>query len=234
MRASAILILCAGAAQAEPLFTPVAVPHHQYDGGWEHFVGGGLTAFDCNSDGRTDLAAAGGSNPAAVFVNESEDTINLRMVPLPVSDTTGVYALDIDNDSILDLVLLRVGADQIWLGDGACGFAPADMIDFPDKWTTAFSATFEQGQDRPTLTMGHYVDRTNPDGPFQACDTNSLWRPQGEGWTQTILEPGFCPLSALFTDWSRSGQADLRLSNDRHYYVTGGAEQLWQLSLIHI
>lgn len=230
MRLSVVLLLCAGAAQADPLFTPVAVPHHQYDGGWEHFVGGGLTAFDCNGDGRTDLAAAGGSNPAAVFINESDDTIRLRMEPLAASDTTGLYALDINNDSHLDLVMLRVGPDQIWLGDGACGFAPTDMIDFPDKWTTAFSATWEQGQDRPTLAMGHYVDRSNPDGPFQACDTNSLWRPEGDGWEQTVLAPGFCPLSALFTDWSRSGQADLRLSNDRHYYVTGGAEQLWQMS----
>tara|TARA_R110002033_G_scaffold27533_1_gene62357 strand:- start:343 stop:1842 length:1500 start_codon:yes stop_codon:yes gene_type:complete len=230
MRLSVLFLLCASAVQAEPLFTPVTVPHHQYDGGWEHFVGGGLTAFDCNGDGRTDLAAAGGSNPAAVFVNESNDAIRLRMEPLAASDTTGLYALDINNDSHLDLVMLRVGPDQIWLGDGACGFAPTDMIDFPDKWTTAFSATWEQGQDRPTLAMGHYVDRSNPDGPFQACDTNSLWRPEGDGWEQTMLAPGFCPLSALFTDWSRSGQADLRLSNDRHYYVTGGAEQLWQMA----
>ena len=28
---------------------------HQYDGGWEFFVGGGVAAFDCNSDGRSDL-----------------------------------------------------------------------------------------------------------------------------------------------------------------------------------
>ncbi|MCR8827785.1 CRTAC1 family protein [Pseudosulfitobacter koreensis] len=229
MRANLALILSVGVAHAEPQFTPVAVPHHQYDGGWEHFVGGGLAALDCNADGRTDLVAAGGSNLAAVFVNESDEAIRLRMKTLPVTGTTGVYALDIDNDTHLDLVLLRVGPDQIWLGDGTCGFAPAEMIDFPDKWTTAFSATWEQDQTRPTLAMGHYVDRFDPDGPFQACDTNSLWRPEGDGWTHTILEPGYCPLSALFTDWARSGQADLRLSNDRHYYVSGGSEQLWQM-----
>ena len=91
MRLSFVLLLCAGVAQADPLFTPVAVPHHQYDGGWEHFVGGGLTAFDCNGDGRTDLAAAGGSTPAAVFVNESDGDIRLRMETLPVSDSTGVF-----------------------------------------------------------------------------------------------------------------------------------------------
>jgi hypothetical protein len=33
----------------------------------------------------------------------------------------------------------------------------------------------------------------------------------------------------LFSDWSRSGQRDLRMSNDRHYY-RDGAEQLWQIA----
>ena len=33
----------------------------------------------------------------------------------------------------------------------------------------------------------------------------------------------------LFTDWSRTGRADLRISNDRHYYVRGGQEQMWAM-----
>jgi hypothetical protein len=33
----------------------------------------------------------------------------------------------------------------------------------------------------------------------------------------------------LFSDWSRTGQRDLRISNDRHYY-RDGEEQLWRLS----
>jgi hypothetical protein len=32
----------------------------------------------------------------------------------------------------------------------------------------------------------------------------------------------------LFSDWNRSGQQDLRISNDRQYYV-GGQEQLWRV-----
>jgi hypothetical protein len=36
----------------------------------------------------------------------------------------------------------------------------------------------------------------------------------------------------LFSDWSRSGRPDLRISNDRHYYTdaSGGEEQLWRMS----
>ncbi|CAN0603990.1 unnamed protein product, partial [Ectocarpus sp. 12 AP-2014] len=33
----------------------------------------------------------------------------------------------------------------------------------------------------------------------------------------------------LFSDWGRHGRADLRISNDRHYYVRGGQEQLWAM-----
>ena len=81
----------------------------------------------------------------------------------------------------------------------------------------------------PTLAFGNYVDRANPDGPFEACDTHQIYRPQGDRYgAQRELDPGYCALSMLFSDWSRRGRADLRLSNDRHYYVRGGVEQMWR------
>ncbi|MEP2718677.1 CRTAC1 family protein, partial [Pseudophaeobacter sp.] len=43
------------------------------------------------------------------------------------------------------------------------------------------------------------------------------------------LTPGYCALSMLFSDWQGQGWADLRVSNDRHYYVSGGQEQLWAM-----
>jgi hypothetical protein len=44
----------------------------------------------------------------------------------------------------------------------------------------------------------------------------------------TRLEPSFCALSMLFSDWNRSGHADLRVANDREYYKNG-REQLWEM-----
>jgi hypothetical protein len=38
---------------------------HQYTGGFEYYVGGGVAAFDCNGDGRQDLFLAGGAAPGA-------------------------------------------------------------------------------------------------------------------------------------------------------------------------
>ena len=43
---------------------------------------------------------------------------------------------------------------------------------------------------------------------------------------------GHCTLSMLFTDWNRSGQPSLRISNDRHYYVRDGEDQLWHMGAV--
>ncbi|WP_204113581.1 CRTAC1 family protein [Shimia biformata] len=221
-------------AMADPAFQPVEIAQHVYGGGWEHFVGGGLAVFDCNGDDRPEMLAAGGENPSTLFLNNSTPG-NIRFEPMPdglaITGMTGAYPLDIDGDGTLDLAILRAGENRLLKGQGECQFTPFDLdLAGGDRWTTAFSATWEAGQDWPTLAFGNYVDRSDPDGPFEACDDSFLYRPAGKGYGAPIpLTPGFCPLSALFSDWSRSGHADLRLSNDRHYYVRGGQEQMWAM-----
>ncbi len=234
---AALLVQPAIAGVSAPRFEPRPIADHVYTGGWEHFVGGGIAAFDCNGDNLPELFAAGGSNPAQLFINTSQPNGSLTFeaqTPDLLAQTAviGAYPIDIDNDAILDLVVLRVGENQLLRGLGLCAFEPFEDIGFDggDRWTTAFSASWENDQSLPTLAFGNYVDRSNPDGPFEACDVNELWRPNGAGYGEpTILEPGFCVLSMLFSDWGRQGRSDLRLSNDRHYFVRGGEEQLWAM-----
>jgi enediyne biosynthesis protein E4 len=58
-----------------------------------------------------------------------------------------------------------------------------------------------------------------------------LLRPEGRRFAaRTALEPGFCALSMLFSDWKRDGTPDLRISNDRQYYVRNGREQMWHMT----
>ncbi|MDA5555372.1 CRTAC1 family protein [Shimia sp. MMG029] len=232
---SAVMVAASGAV-AEVRFAPVEVAPHVYDGGWEFFVGGGVAAFDCDGDGLSELVAAGGTNPPVLLRNQSAlgGAVVLEEVTpdaLRVTGTTGFYALDIDGDGWQDLVALRVGENKVFKGGPACSFAAMDLPGFDggDAWTTAFSATWEGDNALPTMAFGNYVDREDPAGPFEACDANDLFRPTGEGYAHRSLEPGFCPLSILFSDWGRNGRADLRMSNDRHYYVRGGSEQLWAM-----
>ncbi|MGR3617426.1 MAG: CRTAC1 family protein [Paracoccaceae bacterium] len=235
----ALSVLAAGAVSADtPVFEPRPIAEHIYAGGWEHFVGGGVAAFDCNDDLLPELFAAGGTNPAQLFINATDGhggalTFSEQTpASLALTGVIGAYPLDIDGDKILDLAVLRVGPDLLLQGAGNCEFAPFESLSLPesDHWTTAFSATWELDQTLPTLAFGTYVDRTNPDGPFEACDDTLLFRPLGNQYTDlTRLTPGHCALSMLFTDWARTGRADLRVSNDRHYYVRGGQEQMWAM-----
>ncbi|MCV2864870.1 CRTAC1 family protein [Defluviimonas sp. WL0075] len=235
-----LLSVLAAPVAADPVFVDrsATLPERVvYSGDWEHFVGGGVAVLDCNGDARPDIVAAGGETPAGLFVNETPapgaDFAFADGGLMEITGTTGAYPLDIDGDGHLDLAVLRVGPDLLLRGDGACGFrdATADWGLAPDdRWTTAFTATWESGRALPTLVFGHYVDRANPDGPFEACDTNTLYRPEGDRYGPPItLSPGFCALSMLISDWQRRGTPELRISNDRHYYVRGGYEQMWRL-----
>lgn len=235
---AALLALLALPAAAEPRFIDrsAALPGpHVYDGGWEHFVGGGVAAFDCDGDAAPDLFAAGGENPARLMRNTAAPGGALGFadisdrLPGPLTGVTGAYPLDIDGDGALDLAVLRVGANLLLRGLGDCRFEASDWgFDGSDRWTAAFSAMWEPGARRPTLAFGNYVNRDDPDGPFEACDVNHLYRPDAYG-APAVLAPGHCALSMLFSDWRRDGHTDLRVSNDRHYYLRGGAEQMWRL-----
>lgn len=233
MRWLICLVACAAAVSAtaqEVAFEDVSsnLPHHVYAGGWEHFVGGGVAVFDCNGDDLPDIFAAGGDTPAALFVNSG--SMRFNAAPLPeMTAVTGAYPLDINGDALLDLMVLRVGENLVLQGDGACGFSAANArwgYDGGDAWTTAFSATWHEGV--LITAEGNYVDRSDPDGPFEACDDNRLLRWHADGIRSHRLAPGYCALSALFAR-DASGKNRLRLSNDRHYYVRGGAEQLYDL-----
>ncbi len=218
---------------------------HRYDGGFQFYVGGGVAAFDCDDDGLEDLYLAGGRRPAALYRNTSTVAGSLRF-DLVVDDTTdlggvtGAYPVDVDGDAVLDLVVLRVGENVVLRGLGGCAFERANEswgLDGGSAWTAAFSATWEREDGPPTLAFANYLETSErPDGS-RRCEPSELLRPEDptRGTGSPIryadpqaLTPGRCALSALFSDWDGSGRHDLRLTNDRHYYRTGG-EQLWQV-----
>ena len=209
---------------------------HVYDGEFDFFVGGGVAVLDCDGDTRPDLFLAGGSNPAALFRNTSDAEGHLAFdrVPSPVTDltaVTGAYPLDVDDDGHLDLAVLRHGENVVLRGSGDCGFVRANEawgIRGGDEWTVGFSATWEEGQARPTLAFGNYL-RLGDTGARLGCADHALLRPSGSIYlAPDSLTPGWCTLSILFADWSGTGQTDLRMTNDRHYYREG-EEQLWRM-----
>ncbi len=143
----------------------------------------------------------------------------------------GAYPIDVDADGHTDIAVLRLGENVMLRGLGGCQFERANElwgVDGGNEWTAAFSAAFENTDSGPTMAFGNYlewpVDRTQT----ARCADNQLLRPNGATYGSVPLSPGWCTLSVLFSDWDRSGRTDLRVANDRHYYIDGG-EQLWEI-----
>jgi hypothetical protein len=210
-----------------------------YRGDWEYMVGGGAGSFDCNTDGFPDLVLAGGEDKAKFYLNRSEagDALKFdeQVSGLELDKVIGAYPLDVDGDGLQDVVLLRSGENVVMRGLGECRFERANEawgFDGGDAWSTAFSATWERGNSWPTLAVGNYIDRFEDFEPWGSCTDNWLHRPLSAAERRfappLALNPSYCPLSILFTDWNRSGTPSLRVSNDREYYK-GGQEQMWHV-----
>lgn len=228
-----------------PRFADVAATaglDHRYEGDFLYFVGGGVAAFDCDDDDRPELYLAGGAAPAALFHNESgvSDGLSFERIVHPATDLTGVtgaYPIDIDGDGVTDLAVLRTEGNVLLRGVGGCRFESANEawgFDGGSAWTTAFSATWEPGATWPTLAFGNYLTLVDGEPDRGTCADGVLVRPMGQGppyASPVPLSPAWCTLSLLFSDWSRTGQRDLRVSNDRHYYsdYSDGQEQLWRM-----
>ncbi len=172
---------------AAPVFqndTSTAGIDHAYAGEFEFFVGGGVAAFDCDDDRLPDLFFAGGTDPAALYRNESPigGALRFEHVVSEITDltqVTGAYPIDIDSDGLMDLAVLRRGANVMLRGVGDCRFEDANAslgLDGGDDWTAAFSATWEGTDTLPTLAFGNYLV---PDS--DTCADSELVRPAPEG-----------------------------------------------------
>ena len=212
---------------------------HTYEGGFEYLAGAGVAAFDCDADGLPELYFAGGSAAAKLYRNVSKPGGALQFeaagnADLALAAVIGAYPLDIDGDGITDLAVLRIGENVLMRGLGECGFERANEawgFDGGDAWTTAFSATWEKGRDWPTLAFGNFMIPDTVIMGYGDCDANALYRPKKKGGygPPEKLEPGYCTLSMLFSDWNRDGVPDLRISNDKEFY-RDGEEQLYRLA----
>ena len=229
-------------ASAIPRFveeTDSAGLQSRFEGEDEYMVGGGVATFDCDGDGLPEVYVTAGVNKAKFYRNKSTRGGVLKLVEersgLELTNAIGAYPLDIDGDGHADLVVLRVGEVQVFRGLGGCKFQRANeawQVATPNAWHTAFSATWERGQNWPTLALGTYYDRSKPEFPWGTCTPAALLRPAPSGKAfapATPLLPGHCALSMLFSDWGRTGEAGLRVSNDREYYKDG-QEQLWKVA----
>jgi len=199
-----------------------------YDGDAAYAVGGGVAVLDCMRNGKPDLYFAGGANAAALYRNDSPIGGPLKFTQLADAATDlkgvlGAYPIDVDGDGHVDLVVLGKDGSVLLRGLGDCRFAQQPLV---SGYTTAFSAKWSSNDQPPILAFGRYLKPDASGNPSADCDDNAVRGPRGDPLT---LAPGFCALSMLFSDWDRSGRRDLRVTNDRQYYVNG-QDQLWRVT----
>ena len=164
----------------------------------------------------TTTAAASSTSPAAAgrprcttTTARSAGRSDFTGLPSPVTDlteVTGAYPLDVDSDGHTDLAVLRAGQDVILRGLGDCRFERADEalgIADTDTLTVAFSATWEEANELPTLAFGGYVA---PDRG--SCADGRLLRPAASG-------DGYAPPVALDAGLLHAVDAVQRLEPDR-------------------
>lgn len=229
---SLFAILITTQLNASPLFENLSnnLPNHIYSGEWNHFVGGGVAVFDCNNDNLPDIFAAGGTSPSKLFVNKSNFRFSEKKLQ-EITGSTGAYPIDINSDGYMDLFVLQLGSNILLKGGPDCSFSDASIefgISNDAKWSTAFTAWWQDDK-LPFMAVGNYVDLNDPKGPFFACDSHQILKPNGNIYNSKKFEPGFCALSML-TAQDASGTKRLRISNDRQYYVRNGYEQMWDFS----
>ncbi len=211
----------------------------RFEGEGEFMVGGGVATFDCDGDGLPEIYVTAGVNRSKFYRNKSTKGGPIKLLEersgLELTNAIGAYPIDIDADGHADLVVLRVGEVQVFRGLGNCKFERANDtwgLKTSNGWHSAFAATWERGKNWPTLAVGTYLDRSKPEFPWGSCTAAMLIRPADAAKRfapPQDLTPGHCALSMLFSDWGRTGEAALRVSNDREYYK-GGQEQLWKIA----
>jgi hypothetical protein len=210
-----------------------------YDGDAMFDTGGGVAVFDCDGDGKPEIYMSGGTNPAVLYHNDSPIGGALRFSAIhgaatDLTSVTGAYPIDVDGDGNTDLAVLRAGGNVVLRGLGGCRFEAANEawgIDGGNGLSIAFSATWEGSNALPTLAFGRFRKIDSTGKLTLDCDAPMFIRPDASGAgyaTPIALEPGYCSLSLLFSDWSGTGERDLRVANDRNYYI-GGQEQLWRI-----
>ena len=207
---------------------------HTYDGDFRSSSGAASPSFDCDDDGRPDLYFAGGTEPAALYRNES-----------PVGGRAAVRAGRGSGDGAdrgggrvsrststatapTDLAVLRFGENVLLRGLGDCRFERANEAlgrsTAGNAWTTAFSATWEGDASLPTLAFGNYLE-LDAGGDGRPAPTTSWSGPSDGTSAYARSDPARARLVHALDPVQRLGSApavrDLRVTNDRQYYVDG-------------
>lgn len=211
-------------------------------------MGAGVAWLDFDNDGWWDLywvqsaRSAGGD---ALFRNLAGAGFERLEPTVSRPDLTygqGVLAADLDGDRDVDLLVTNVGADRLYLNDGAGGFEVVDGVGASDvaaeveSWSSSAAAADGDADGDLDLYVSRYVEyRAGEDifcgrpetGERRYCDpslfpgaADRYLRNEGDGrFVDVTQDSGFGAvdgrgLGVLFVDLDGDRAADLYVAND--------------------
>ena len=185
-----------------------------YAGGFEYFVGGGVATFDCDDDGRPTCSSPAAANRPRSTATTARPAVRSRSAAWrpPITDLTASPAptrsTSTATGSSISSCCAR-GGDVMLAGSATAGSSTPTSslgLDGGDDVDGRPSApTWEGSNDLPTLAFGGYLVA---DTRVVCATAASSGRAAGDSYGPPVaLSPGYCTLSILFSDWSRSGRA---------------------------
>ena len=189
-------------------------------------IGSGVAVGDVDADGDLDIAFANLVGPGTVLINAGEPWAGggpaFEPVTIANSRTRGVFLVDENADGALDLVFTRPHTPpQLWLGDGAGGFAPADRF---GAWYPAMTmawADADRDGDLDIASATYDAEMVEEMGNVLFGSGVVYYERRAGRLEPRSLVNTAEALALLFTDLDGDGLADILVGNDfdREDYV---------------
>ncbi len=200
-------------------------------------IGSGVAVGDVDDDGDLDLAFANLAGPGSVLINVTDRRSGdgPAFVPTVIANsrTRGVFLVDENADGALDLVFTRPHTPpQLWLGDGAGDFAPADRF---GAWYPAMTMAWvdaDRDGDLDIASATYDAEMVEEMGNVLFGSGVVYYeRDAGRLEPHSLVNTAEA-LALLFTDLDGDGLADILVGNDfdREDYVYLRRGSRWELA----
>ena len=229
--------VCDGAARFVRRELPHTSPFDAESGSPFAGIGSGVAIGDVDADGDLDLAFANLFGPGSVLINVGERRAGagpaFERIAIANSRTRGVFLVDENADGALDLVFTRPHTPpQLWLGDGAGNFAPADRF---GAWYPAMTmawADADRDGDLDIASATYDAEMVEEMGNVLFGSGVVYYeRAAGRLQPRSLVNTAEA-LALLFTDLDGDGLADILVGNDfdREDYVYLRRGDGWELA----
>ena len=212
-----------------------------------YYNGAGVAAGDFNNDGKIDLFFASNQGQNSMYLNEGnmqfKDVTKQAQIPADNSWSTGVSVVDINNDSLPDLYICRVGnfkilkgRNQLLVCSGIKNGVPVYQ-DETEKYGLGFSGfstqsaffDFDGDGDLDMFLMNHSVNHNGNFAPranflntYDSLAGDQFFRNDNGHFTNITRTCGINSskisygLGVVISDINLDGWPDIYIGNDFH------------------